>query len=157
MSLEDLSRKRKILLLVGVTAGILLASLDANIVGTAMPKIISSLRGFDLYTWPITAYLLCMTAAMPLVGKLSDVFGFKPVYLFGIAIFLAGSTLCGCSTSMAAFIVFRGVQGIGVLPSCPVRWLSSASFLRPRRGLSMGASFLRRQASPVSLGRCSEA
>ncbi len=96
-----------------MTAGILLASLDLNIVGTAMPRIVSSLKGFDLYTWPITAYLLCMTVAMPLVGRLSDMFGFKPVYLAGIGVFLVGSTLCGCATSMTQLILFRGLQGVG--------------------------------------------
>jgi EmrB/QacA subfamily drug resistance transporter len=113
MSLENLSRKRKAFLLAGVTTGILLSSLASNIIGTAMPKIISSLAGFELYTWPITAYLLAMTVAMPLVGKLSDTFGFKRVYLFGIAVFLFGSTLCGFAPGMVAFIAFRAIQGIG--------------------------------------------
>ena len=113
MSLENLPRKRKILLLLGVTVGILLSSLASNIIGTAMPKIITGLDGFDLYTWPITAYLLAMTVAMPLVGKLSDMIGFKPMYLIGITVFLIGSTLCGLTTSMVAFIAFRVIQGIG--------------------------------------------
>jgi len=113
MSLESLSQQRKTLLLLGVTVGILLSSLASNIIGTAMPKIITGLDGFDLYTWPITAYLLAMTVAMPLVGKLSDMIGFKPIYLIGITVFLIGSTLCGLATSMVAFIAFRVIQGIG--------------------------------------------
>jgi Arabinose efflux permease len=113
MSLEDLPRKRKALLLAGVTAGILLSSLASNIIGTAMPKIIASLDGFDLYTWPITAYLLAMTVVMPLVGKLSDRLGFRRVYLGGIVVFLAGSALCGLARGMPLFIAFRAIQGIG--------------------------------------------
>jgi MFS family permease len=86
---------------------------DGTIVATAMPKIINSLKGFDYYTWPMTAYLLCMTISMPLFGKLADIYGFKPIYIFGIIIFLAGSVLCGISQSIMQFIVFRGLQGIG--------------------------------------------
>lgn len=113
MEMERLNKKRTALIIIGAMIGILLASLDSNIVGTAMPKIIGSLRGFDLYTWPITAYLLTMTISMPLFGKLADVYGFKPVYLFGIIVFLIGSVLCGLSQNMMPFILFRGLQGIG--------------------------------------------
>jgi Arabinose efflux permease len=113
MAIENLNKKRTALILIGAMVGILLASLDSNIVGTAMPEIIGSLKGFDLYTWPITAYLLTMTISMPLFGKLADVYGFKPVYLFGIVAFLTGSVLCGLSQSMMEFILFRGLQGIG--------------------------------------------
>jgi EmrB/QacA subfamily drug resistance transporter len=113
MVMEHLNKKRTALIIIGAMIGILLASLDSNIVGTAMPKIIGSLKGFDLYTWPITAYLLTMTISMPLFGKLADVYGFKPVYLFGIIVFLTGSVLCGLSENMLQFILFRGLQGIG--------------------------------------------
>ncbi|MFT8351730.1 MDR family MFS transporter [Clostridium saccharoperbutylacetonicum] len=113
MTITNLNKKTKIVIIIGVMLGILLASLDGTIVATAMPKIINSLKGFDYYTWPMTAYLLCMTISMPLFGKLADIYGFKPIYIFGIAIFLAGSVLCGISQNMLQFIVFRGLQGIG--------------------------------------------
>ncbi len=113
MNAHKPSKKRTILILVGAMVGILLASLDSNIVSTAMPKIVGSLNGADLYTWPVTAYLLTMTISMPLLGKVSDVYGYKPAYLFGIIIFLTGSILCGFSQSMMQFIFFRGLQGIG--------------------------------------------
>lgn len=113
MAEQSESQKRTAWILIGAMAGILLASLDSNIVSTAMPKIIGSLNGTAHYTWPVTAYLLAMTISMPLVGKLSDVYGYKPIYFFGIVAFLAGSVLCGVSQSMAQFIVFRGLQGIG--------------------------------------------
>lgn len=113
MAEQSESQKRTAWILIGAMAGILLPSLDSNIVSTAMPKIIGSLNGTAHYTWPVTAYLLAMTISMPLVGKLSDVYGYKPIYFFGIVAFLAGSVLCGVSQSMAQFIVFRGLQGIG--------------------------------------------
>jgi EmrB/QacA subfamily drug resistance transporter len=113
MTMTNLNKKRKILIIIGIMVGILLASLDSTVVSTAMPKIINSLKGFDYYTWPMTAYLLCMTISMPLFGKLADVYGFKPIYIFGIAIFFTGSVLCGISHNMMQFIVFRGLQGTG--------------------------------------------
>lgn len=113
MIITNLNNRKKLLIIIGVMLGILIASLDSTIVGTAMPKIISSLKGFDYYTWPVTSYLLCMTISMPLFGKLADVYGFKPIYILGIAIFLCGSILCGISQNMIQFIVFRGLQGIG--------------------------------------------
>lgn len=111
--METQSKKRTLLIIIGAMVGILLASLDSNIVSTAMPKIIGSLNGTALYTWPVTAYLLAMTISMPLFGKMSDVYGYKPVYLFGISVFLTGSVLCGISGNMMEFILFRGFQGIG--------------------------------------------
>lgn len=111
--MEAADKKRTGLVIAGIMLGILVAALDSNIVSTAMPKIIGSLNGMELYNWPVTAYLLAMTISMPLFGKLSDVYGFKPVYLFGIAVFLAGSVLCGLAQDMMQFIVFRGMQGIG--------------------------------------------
>ena len=111
--MTNLSKKRKILIMVGVMLGLLLASLDSTVVNTAMPKIIGSLNGFNLYTWPVIAYLLCMTIAMPLFGKLADIYGYKPVYVFGIVIFLTGSALCGLSQNMLQLAFFRGLQGIG--------------------------------------------
>ena len=113
MTMSNLNSKKRIMIMIGVMAGILLASLDSTIVTTAMPKIVSSLKGFDYYAWPLTAFLLCMTISMPLFGKLADTYGFKPIYVFGIVIFLVGSSLCGLAQNMPQLIVFRGLQGIG--------------------------------------------
>lgn len=110
---QNSSKKRTILIIIGVMVGILLASLDSNIVSTAMPKIIGSLNGTNLYAWPVTAYMLSMTISTPLFGKMSDVYGYKPIYLFGICVFLMGSVLCGISQSMMQFIICRGIQGVG--------------------------------------------
>lgn len=111
--MKDLTKKRIVFIMIGLMFGILLASLDSTIVGTAMPKIIEKLKGFDYYTWPVISYLLCITISMPLFGKLADLYGFKKIYVIGIVIFLIGSALCGMSQNMIELIIFRGFQGIG--------------------------------------------
>ncbi|NRD76814.1 MFS transporter [Bacillus sp. BRMEA1] len=113
MELNKLDKKRIIFIMTGLMLAILLASLDSTIVGTAMPKIIEKLNGFSYYTWPVISYLLCITISMPLFGKLSDLYGFKKIYVIGIVIFLVGSALCGMSQNMLQLIFFRGLQGIG--------------------------------------------
>jgi EmrB/QacA subfamily drug resistance transporter len=90
-----------------------LAALDATIVATAIPQIVESLGGFSLFPWVFSIYLLTQAVSVPIYGRLSDLFGRKPVLFFGIAVFLVGSVLCGAAWSMLTLIVFRGVQGIG--------------------------------------------
>ena len=90
-----------------------LSSLDQTIVSTAMPTIITDLGGFTEYTWVTTAYLITSTIALPITGKLTDMYGRKYFYVAGIAIFTLGSLLCGLSQSMTQIIIFRGFQGIG--------------------------------------------
>lgn len=107
------NKKQILLVITGMMLAILLASLDSTIVGTAMPKIIEKLNGFEYYTWPVISYLLCITISMPLFGKLSDLYGFKKIYIIGIVIFLVGSALCGMVQNMLQLIYFRGLQGIG--------------------------------------------
>lgn len=113
MNIKELSKKRMILILVGMLVGLLLVSLDSTIVSTAMPKIIASLNGMNYYAWPFTAFMLCMTITIPIFGKLADIYGFKPIYMVGISTFLIGSVLCGVSQNMMQMIIFRGIQGIG--------------------------------------------
>ena len=100
-------------IMVSVMISLLLAALDSTIVGTAMPKIIGELHGMERYSWPFTAYMLFSTLAIVIFGRLSDVYGRKPVFLFGILFFLFSSALCGLSRSMLQLIIFRGMQGIG--------------------------------------------
>ena len=92
---------------------LLLEALDQTVVGTAMPKIVGSLHGFDLYTWVVNAYLLGAITMIPIVGKLSDQFGRKRFLLAGTAIFLLGSVLAGASQTMSQLIIFRAIQGCG--------------------------------------------
>lgn len=93
--------------------GMLLAALDQTIISTAMPTIIGELGGFDKLTWMHTSYLLASTAIVPVVGKLSDIYGRRLWYLIGIAVFITGSILCGTAGTMIQLIAFRGLQGLG--------------------------------------------
>jgi EmrB/QacA subfamily drug resistance transporter len=96
-----------------------LVSLDASVVSTAMPTVIGQIGGIDLYAWVFSAYLLTSTVTVPIYGKLADLFGRKPVFLFSIALFMVGSMLCGQSQTMEQLIAFRLLQGLGaggVLP-----------------------------------------
>jgi multidrug resistance protein len=90
-----------------------LAALDATIVATAIPQIVESLGGFSLFPWVFSIYLLTQAVSVPIYGRLSDLFGRKPVLFFGIGMFLLGSILCGAAWNMLTLIIFRGLQGIG--------------------------------------------
>ncbi len=90
-----------------------LASLDQTVVGTAMPRIMADLGGFAYYAWVTTAYLVASTTLVPIVGRLTDMYGRKWFYIGGIVIFLLGSVLSGLSQSIIQLILFRGFQGIG--------------------------------------------
>jgi EmrB/QacA subfamily drug resistance transporter len=103
-----------------VMIGIFLAALDQTVVGTALPRIITDLGGNDLYTWAFTAYLLTSTISGPLYGKLSDLFGRRPIFLFGIGIFMVGSLLAGLSQEMWHLIGARGIQGLGAGALFPI-------------------------------------
>src|SRR5579875_3191009 len=81
----------------GVLLVLLLASLDGTIVGTAMPRVIAQLNGFDRYAWVATAYLFTSTVTVPIYGKLSDLLGRKRIFLLGVVLFLLGSALCGAA------------------------------------------------------------
>ncbi|MBX6378488.1 MAG: MFS transporter [Clostridia bacterium] len=97
-----------------------LAALDVTIVGTAMPTIVGTLGGMDLYSWIFAGYLLTSTATVPVYGKLADVFGRKPVLLVGVGLFLAGSALCATARSIEQLVLFRAVQGVGAGAVQPV-------------------------------------
>lgn len=107
--------------LTGLLLGMLLAALDQTIVGTAEPRIIAQLSGFDRYPWVATAYMLTSTIALPIFASLSDIFGRKPFFMLGAGTFVLTSALCGASglltflplDGMGQLILFRGLQGIG--------------------------------------------
>jgi EmrB/QacA subfamily drug resistance transporter len=112
-SYSQLPRPQLIAALGGVMSALLLAALDQTIVGTAMPRIIAELQGFEHYAWVTTAYLLTSTASVPIFGKLSDLYGRKLFLVVGVVLFLIGSALCAAAQSMTDLILFRGFQGIG--------------------------------------------
>jgi EmrB/QacA subfamily drug resistance transporter len=90
-----------------------LVAIDGTVIATAVPSIVGSLGGFAEFPWLFSVYLLAQAVTVPVYGKLADVFGRKPVMLFGIGLFLVGSILCGAAWSMGALIAFRAVQGLG--------------------------------------------
>ncbi|MDG4807399.1 MDR family MFS transporter [Micromonospora sp. WMMD1120] len=108
-----LNRQQIRLLMVGLMTGMLLAALDQTIVGTALPTIVGELGGINHYSWVVTAYLLASTASTPLYGKMADLYGRRPVFLFSIGTFLVGSLLAGLSQNMTQLIATRGIQGLG--------------------------------------------
>jgi EmrB/QacA subfamily drug resistance transporter len=99
--------------LIGIMLSTGLVAIDATIIATAVPSIVGSLGGFAEFPWLFSVYLLAQAVTVPVYGKLADVFGRKPVMLFGIGLFLVGSILCGFAWSMGALIAFRAVQGLG--------------------------------------------
>jgi EmrB/QacA subfamily drug resistance transporter len=116
----ELPHRTRMEILVAVLLGIFLSALDQTIVGTALPRIVTDLQGNDVYTWAFTSYLVTATVSGPIYGKLSDIFGRRPIFLIGVGIFLLGSVLAGLSGDMIQFIAFRGLQGLGAGALFPV-------------------------------------
>ncbi|MEO6473446.1 MAG: MDR family MFS transporter [Aeromicrobium sp.] len=108
-----LSHRQILVVLSGLMTGMFLAALDQSIVGTALPSITSDLKGLDKLSWVVTAYLLSSTAATPLWGKISDLYGRRLIFQTAIITFLVGSFLCGFARNIEELIAFRAVQGIG--------------------------------------------
>ncbi|OIQ83419.1 multidrug resistance protein 3 [mine drainage metagenome] len=107
------THRQIVVILFGLMTGMLLAALDQTIVSTALPTIVGDLGGLEHLSWVVTAYLLASTASTPLYGKISDLYGRKPVFRFAIVVFLIGSILAGISTQMGELIAARGIQGLG--------------------------------------------
>jgi EmrB/QacA subfamily drug resistance transporter len=123
----------------GLMLALTLASLDQNIVGVALPRIVSDLGGLSHLSWVVTSFLLTSTATTPLYGKLSDMYGRKPLFIAAIFIFLAGSILCGLSGSMTQLVVFRGIQGLGAGGLMTLAMTTMADLVTPReRGRYQG-------------------
>src|SRR5262245_53539344 len=112
--------RAKLEILFAVMLGLVLGALDQTIVGPALPTIVTELNGNDLYVWAVTSYLLTSTISVPFWGKLSDLYGRKPLFIAGIVIFLVGSALSGLSQNMEQLILFRGIQGIGAGALFPI-------------------------------------
>ena len=119
--LVRLTRPQLVGTLTGLLLAALLAAIDQTIVGTAEPRIIAQLSGFDRYPWIATAYLLTSTVSVPIFASLSDIHGRKPFFLLGATLFTLTSALCGAAGTltflpidgMGQLILFRGLQGIG--------------------------------------------
>jgi len=111
--LSEQGRKRRAYVLAGLVLGMFMASIEGTIVATAIPAIVSDLGGFSLYSWVFSAYLLMNALTILIYGKLSDLYGRKSVFLFGLIVFLIGSLLAGFASTMKLLILFRLIQGIG--------------------------------------------
>src|SRR5699024_952704 len=90
-----------------------MAAIEGTIVATAMPSIVGDLGGFSLYSWVFSSFLLMNAVTTMIFGKLSDLFGRKPIFMIGVFIFLIGSMLCGFANSMLMLVIFRFIQGFG--------------------------------------------
>ena len=115
-----MTRHAKIIVTIALMLGMSLAALDTTIVGTALPSIVGKLGGISLYSWVFSVYLLTSTTTVPIYGKLADLYGRKPMFLFGSGLFLLGSILCGTAQSMEQLIIFRAIQGLGAGAVMPI-------------------------------------
>ena len=145
-----LPHRERIEIFIVVLLGIFLAALDQTIVGTALPVIVTDLKGNDVYTWAFTSYLLTATVSGPIYGKLSDLFGRRVIFMIGVSVFLIGSVLCAISGEMWQLILFRGIQGLGAGALFPVSLAIIADIFAPSErgkyqgffGAVFGISFL---------------
>ncbi|MCZ8517746.1 MDR family MFS transporter [Paenibacillus filicis] len=101
------------MVLAALVISMFMAAIEMTIISTAMPSIVGELGGFSLYSWVFSAFSLMQAVTTPIYGKLSDLFGRKPIFITGIVIFLTGSILCGLSKSMIMLVIFRLIQGLG--------------------------------------------
>lgn len=109
----SMKESRVNLVVAGLLLGLLIASMDNTIVATAMGTIVAEMGGMDKFVWVTSAYMVATMAGMPIFGKLSDMYGRKRFYIFGLIVFLFGSILCGTATSIVELSIYRAIQGIG--------------------------------------------
>ncbi|MBT2211712.1 MDR family MFS transporter [Actinomadura sp. NEAU-AAG7] len=110
---DEMGHRDRLVVFWGLMLAGLMSSLDATVLGTALPAIVGDLGGRDGLAWVSTAYVLATSVAVPLSGRLGDLFGRRVVLLTGLLAFLAGSAACGAAPSMGWLIAFRAVQGVG--------------------------------------------
>lgn len=148
---QTFSPLEKRVTLIALMIVFLLSALDQTIVSTAMPRIVAQLSGLDLYPWVTTAYLLASTVMVPIYGKLSDIYGRKPILVIGIMLFMLGSMLCGLAGEfgdlpllgggMVQLIVFRAVQGLGGAALITSAFAVIADLYPPRERAKLGGLF----------------
>ena len=135
----DLSPRAKLEIYGAILLALFLFALDQTVVGVALPKIVTDLKGNELYTWAVSVYLLTATISGPIYGKLSDLFGRRPIFIWAVGLFLVASALAGLSQEMWQFILFRGLQGLGGGAVFPVALAVVADLYTPvERGKYLG-------------------
>ncbi len=108
-----MSGRRLFVITAAMMLSLFIASIESTVVSTAMPTIVTQLGGLAIYAWVFSAYMLASTTTVPIYGRLSDIYGRRPIYLIAMAIFLIGSALCGQAQTMPQLIIFRAIQGLG--------------------------------------------
>ena len=111
--MTHLTDKKKLTIMLAIMTALFFAAINQTIIGIAMPRIIATLGGIDYYSWAITIYLLTSTVASILVGKISDIYGRKPLLLLGIGVFMVGAVLSGLAMDILQLITYRAIQGLG--------------------------------------------
>lgn len=112
-SISQMGTRTKVVVMAGTLLGLFTAAMDQTIVSTSLPRIVADLGGLGLFPWVFTSFMLTSTTTVPIVGKLTDLFGRKPFYIAGVFFLLLGSALAGSSQNMEQLIAFRAVQGLG--------------------------------------------
>jgi EmrB/QacA subfamily drug resistance transporter len=140
---EAVMSKREIMLvMIGLMSGMFLAALDQTVVSTSMRTISDDLNGMALQAWVTTAYLIMSTISTPLYGKLSDIFGRRPLFIIAIAVFLLGSLLAGMSHSMYELAGYRALQGLGAGGLMALPLAIMGDMLAPRERAKYQGAFL---------------
>ncbi|HYM17186.1 MAG TPA: MFS transporter, partial [Micropepsaceae bacterium] len=131
---------RRPLVLVCIMLSLFMSAIEVTIVATVLPQIVGKLGGFALYSWIAAGFLLTQTATTVIFGKLSDIYGRKPIIIGGTILFLIGSALCGLAWSMTSLIAFRLLQGIGAGSMQPVAVTIAGDIYTPRERLRVQAA-----------------
>jgi EmrB/QacA subfamily drug resistance transporter len=129
------------LVVAGLLLGILMASMDNTIVVTAMGTIVGDLGGLESFVWVVSAYMVAEMAGMPIFGKLSDMYGRKQFFIFGLILFMIGSALCGTAETITQLSIYRAIQGIGGGALVPIAFTIMFDLFPPERRGKMGGLF----------------
>ena len=129
------------LVVIGLMLAILMAAMDNTIVATAMGRIVDDLKGYDKLVWVTSAYMVALMAGTPIFGKLSDMYGRKRFFVFGIIVFMIGSALCGAAGSITELSIFRAIQGVGGGALMPIAFTIVFDIFPPEKRGKMSGLF----------------
>ena len=137
----NVAKNRTSFIVAGLLLGILVTAMDNTIVATAMGTIVAQLGGLDKFAWVSSAYMVTEMAGMPIFGKLSDMYGRKRFFMFGMVLFFMGSILCGTSQNITQLIIYRAIQGIGGGALAPIAFTILFDVVSPEQRGKMGGMF----------------
>ncbi|RRR69863.1 MAG: MFS transporter [Candidatus Viridilinea halotolerans] len=118
-----MAKQRVVLITLGVMISLFMASMESTVIATAMPTIVAQLGGLESYSWVFAIYMLTSTTVVPIFGKLSDIYGRRPIYMAALSLFFVGSLLCALATTMGQLIAARAVQGLGAGGLLPLAFI----------------------------------